>query len=128
MKSLMVTNHAFQQYMARTGKNQLTNTIELINSIRTGTQVTYENAQNDGFNITRKFKGDTYYVWYDLTIKDYLLAIIAKDGAIKTILRKEIYAYRDLSSKFKNDTKERSFNYNYESPKRKKRKNKRRMQ
>ena len=32
-------------------------------------------------------------MWYDEKISDRLLAIIAKDGAIKTVLRKEMYSY-----------------------------------
>jgi len=124
MKPLIVTNHALQQYMIRTGRKELNCIIELISLIKLSGRVTYDEARDKNFNVTRDFKGDTYHLWYDQTINDYLLAIVAKNGAIKTVLRKEIYAYKDLSGKIRNDMRGRSFKYDYESPKRK---NRRRM-
>lgn len=117
MKPLIVTNHALEQYSARTGRNKYSCVAELINSIRIGVSVTPKEASRRGFNISRVFKGDTYTMWYDEKISDRLLAIIAKDGAIKTVLRKEMYSYNP-NSKIRYE-KGGSFTYGYQSPKRK---------
>lgn len=116
MKPLIITNHALEQYAARTGRNQYACAAELINSIRTGKEVTFNDAiKENEFNVTRRFKGDRYYVWYDPKIDENLLAIVASDGAIKTILRKQMFGYNNRGAK---QRYERGMHtYGYESPK-----------
>lgn len=117
MKPLIVTNHALEQYASRTGRNQFSCVAELINSIRSATEVPYNSIPATGFKVTRRFKGDVYYVWYDPKIDDQLLAIIAGDGAIKTVLRKEMYSYKSNGTKDRYDTREGTYQYGYESSK-----------
>lgn len=118
MKPLIVTNHSLEQYAARTGRNQFACVAELINSVRCSTALKFDEARSIGFNLTRQFKGDTYQLWYDPKIDDQLLAIVASDGAIKTVLRKEMYSYR-INSKERYDTKGGCYKYDHESFKRK---------
>ena len=119
MKPLIVTNHALEQYASRTGRNQFACVAELINSVRCSALVKYEDVGITGFRITRRFKGDTYYIWYDPKIDDQLLAIIASDGAIKTVLRREMFGYKNPNTKERYETQRGCFSYGYESPKRK---------
>lgn len=93
MKPLIVTNHSLQQYAARTGRDSRSCVAELINSIRIGECVNADEANEQGFKILRRFKGDKYYIWYDPKIDDKLLAIVASDGAIKTVFRSEMWSY-----------------------------------
>lgn len=115
MKPLIVTNHALEQYASRTGRNQFACVAELINSVRASKECKFADIPATGFNITRRFKGDTYYIWYDPKIDDYLLAIIAGDGAIKTVLRKEMYSYRNTNGKTRYDMTGRCYSYDHES-------------
>lgn len=94
MKQLIVTNHGLQQYAARTGRSQFSCVAELINSVRFSEVVPYERTFDYGFTITRRFPGDTYRIWHDPKIDENLLAIISGDGAIKTVLRKEMFSYK----------------------------------
>lgn len=100
MKSLILTYHGVSRYASRTGRDPHSCALELISALRNqSAEVSHAMAKEQGFNIARKFKGDTYYVWFDAKINDTLLAIITEDGAIKTILRKEIYGYLNPSLK-----------------------------
>ena len=119
MKPLIVTNHCLEQYASRTGRNQFSCVAELINSVRSAKEVQYRDVPDTGFCITRRFKGDTYYIWYDPKVDDQLLAILASDGAIKTVLRKEMYSYKNNGSKERYDTRGGCYQYGYESSKRK---------
>lgn len=94
MKPLILTNHCLEQYSARTGRDVMSCVAELINSIRTGKEINFTDIEYYGFNIHRIFNGDKYYLWYDPKIDDDLLAIVAKDGAVKTVLRREMYSHR----------------------------------
>ena len=113
MKPLIITNHALEQYASRTGRNQFACVAELINSVRSSMEVKFQDIPSTGFSITRRFKGDTYYIWYDPKIDDQLLAIIASDGAIKTVLRKEMYSYKNPNTKQRYERG--CFEYGYES-------------
>jgi hypothetical protein len=69
-------------------------------------------AKISGFNITRGYKGDTYHVWYDPKVDDSLCAIIAYDGAVKTVLRKEMLNFPAASGKKERfNMKGRTFRY-----------------
>ena len=93
MKPLILTNHALKQYASRTGRCENLCVAELFNSIRAGQQVTFNKAVEMGFKLTRAYKTDTYYVWYDPRIDENVIAIIAKDGAIKTVMTVNLYGY-----------------------------------
>jgi hypothetical protein len=93
MKPLILTNHALKQYASRTGRCENLCVAELFNSIRAGQQVSFKDAIEMGFKLTRSYKGDTYYVWYDPRIDEKIVAIIAKDGAIKTVMTINLYGY-----------------------------------
>ena len=118
MKNLSATAHGIEQYAARTGRHPFGCATELLNSVRgCATVVSIEEAREQGFDVARRFKGDTYRIWYDPKVNDSLLAIIASDGAIKTVLRKEMFG-RQMHS---NREKGAYYTYGYESPKRRKR-------
>lgn len=87
----MLTNHCLDQYAFRTGRKPQGCAEELINGIKSGQQVDLESMQNFGFKLAKSYEGDTYHVWYDAKIKDYLLAIVAKTGTVVTILRTEMF-------------------------------------
>lgn len=91
MKPLILTNHSLDKYAFRTGRKPCGCAEELINGIKSGEQMTLEEVQAHGFSLTKVYSGDTYHVWYDSQIKDHLLAIVSKTGAVVTILRKEMY-------------------------------------
>ena len=93
MKPLILTNHALKQYATRTGRCENVCVAELFNSIRAGEQMTYKEALDMGFKITRAYKGDTYFVWYDPRVDEKVVAIVAKDGAIKTVMTINLYGY-----------------------------------
>ena len=91
MKSLILTNHCLDKYAFRTGRKPWGCAEELILGVKSGEQVPLENLSDYGFSITKSYVGDTYHVWYDTHIKDYLLAIVSKTGVVVTILRTKMY-------------------------------------
>lgn len=91
MRNLALTRHALEQYAYRTGRKPNDYTIEqLVNSIKNGIILTYEDTIANGFYVSKQAKNDFYIIWHDDKCKDDLLAIIAMDGAIKTVLRKTL--------------------------------------
>jgi hypothetical protein len=105
MKPFIITNHCIEQYAARTSRDILKCSEELANSIMHGTVVDVDDVYIHGFTLTKVFRGDTFCIWYDPKIDDELLAIIAKDGAVKTVLRKKMYTYIPKGVKCRYDRK-----------------------
>ena len=91
MKPLILTNHCLEQYAFRTGRKPCGCAEELINGIKSGEQVPLDKLKDFGFKLSKSYVGDTYHVWYDTYIKDYLLAIVSKTGAVVTIMRTEMF-------------------------------------
>lgn len=98
MKPLMLTNHAITQYEARTGRHGTSSLTELFNAVHNGKILTRRDLAYQGFTISHAAKGDWYVLWYDTLINDMLLAIIASDGAIKTVLRQDMYSCTGASN------------------------------
>lgn len=123
MKNLLLTRHCIDRYAIRTGRqNPWLNLETFLNCIQNARELTYTETVAAGFSITRIFKGDTYHLWYDEFVNDELLAVVAKDGAVKTILRREIYDYKyKKGCKEHSNLKGRSFIYEHEQEKRHKR-------
>lgn len=114
MKTLFASNHSIMRYASRTGRSENLAS-GLFSSIRNGKNITLAEALKKGFNLTRVFKNDTYYVWHDENIDDELLAIVAIDGCIKTVLSKEMYGYINSAKKIRYNNLDRLFIYQYQS-------------
>lgn len=114
MKCLILTKHGIERYASRTARDINACAMELVCSIRNqSAEVSYDMAIEQGFAVTRRYKGDSYHMWYDPKVNDDLLAIITKDGAIKTVLRKEIYSYTDPTLKDREDNHRKGLQFEY---------------
>ena len=123
MRESKISYHAMSQYMARTGRQpELGLYRTLIGLIRLAKPVDLGEIRAVGIDISRMFKGDTYYLWFDEKINDFLLAVVARDGTVKTVLRKDMYSIprNGLGNKMRGERpKGTCYTHGYESAKKK---------
>lgn len=84
------TIHAMKQYSIRTATQPYEAGAKLLGALANATVITEAQAVRR-FPITKIKKGDTYYLWYEERIKEDVLAIVRKDGAIVTVLTANVY-------------------------------------
>jgi hypothetical protein len=57
-----------------------------------------------GFSIIKHYKGDHYITWYNKLIKEPMCAVVRKDGAVVTVMTREIYSSCTNGRKIRSDT------------------------
>lgn len=86
------TTHAVIKFAIRTGLTIDQAVQRLPEVMEQATPLTEDEAKSR-YSIVRQKKGDRYYEFYMDTIREPLLLIQRKDGAIVTMLTRRIYSY-----------------------------------
>lgn len=91
MYHLTPTIHSLMRYGSRTGRQDML-AINLITSIKNASKMDFNEIKSVGFDLRKILKDDCYYVWYDENIKEYVLAVVTRNGYIKTVLTQNIFS------------------------------------
>ena len=97
------TYHAINQYAIRTGRHSIDALLPLEKAVTGADKKTLDEVLDLGFSIIKVQKGDEYIVWHDNTIGEDLCGIVASNGALKTVLTKELFSWSRKPMKVRNE-------------------------
>lgn len=94
--------HALSQYASRTGRKPHEVMLSLSRDLDTAKEYGLKDVLEMEFSIVRVTEGDTYYVWFDTNIKEWVCGIVAKDGMLKTVLTRILFSWVGEGRKHRN--------------------------